>query len=180
MGIDMQSFAARIVVLACLLAGCTRLYGIMRMGYIEAAPDLACVRALLERREEVTGLYVEDSGGSRRLTWRGLAPPDSAPTFNYEIARRVYRLRFKIDADRPVRVYHAAYADPDASVSELRDIQSRLISIEGAVQQQCAVPGFVAALEQTCRGEHCDELEARAAQRGAAAHVARHLPTDFE
>jgi hypothetical protein len=55
-----------------LLAGCPPpSYGIFRSATIEAAPDLACVRGLLEG-SGAASIEFYDYAGGRRVTWRGL------------------------------------------------------------------------------------------------------------
>lgn len=160
----MRALAVGLVGSAWLLLACPPpFYGLMRTGQIAAAPELSCVRDLLLQDDEISGLRIEDYGGGRRLTWRGLAPPDSAPTFIYTFGKHEYWLQFHIDQDRPVNVYHGARAEKEASASDLLGIHSHLVSLEARVEEQCAAPDLVASLEETCRAEHCDELEAHGA-----------------
>ncbi len=167
------------VSLATLLLACPPpQYGLVRVGYIDRAPETSCVQRALEADSSIQGLRLEDFGGGRRITWRGLAPPDSAPTFIYAQDGRDRWLQFHIDQDRPVRVYHAVSTTKAAPVSVLLALRSQLTTVEVAVADRCGIRELVAVLEETCRGDHCDELEAHAAQQAVAADAQQLVPID--
>ena len=134
-------------------------------------PELSCVQGVLELESSIGEVRVEDFGGSRRVTWRGLAPPNSVPTFFYKIDQRELWLQFTIDQDRPVRVTHGVRTPKDTPASALVALQSQLDAVEAAVASQCGVLELVSVLEETCRGEHCDDIDTHAAQQGVAADV---------
>jgi hypothetical protein len=145
-----------LVLVTALFVGCPPpSYGIFRSATIEAAPDLACVRGLLEN-SGATSIEFYDYEGGRRVTWRGLAPPSHSPSFIYTASGLRYALQFHIDPGLSVVLSHVGFAERDTPASTLRDIRAHLQAVDRGVQGDCEVR-ILSVTKEECRGQNCSD-----------------------
>lgn len=146
-----------------LTLGCSKWFGIHHAAQLDSTPDLDCIESVLKKDDHVNAVGLRHLGGSRTLTWRGLGPPDSVPTFTYHYDGRECMLWIRIREGDSVEFHHGASAARDAPASELRAIRNQLTSIETSLEANCDMREFRSRMKERCYGKHCDEIESNAA-----------------
>jgi len=142
-----------LVTAAVFMAGCVPpSYGIFRSARLEAPPDLACVRGVLERTGAASIRFYDAEAG------RTLPFQNRGPGFIYEAPGGTYLVQFFIDPEGPVDLLHYAPAERETPISTLRGLRAHLEALDLLLQQECGVDGLMDAIEEECRGVNCSEL----------------------
>lgn len=130
--------------LAVLLAACDYPYGVRRTADLDAAPDFACVRRVVETTPNILEVRVMDDSdypGARALKYSGS---------DVQGVLRIYMNSLGPHFEQTLTYWNAA--PPQELIDGTRPVMAQ---IEQRLAEQCGITGLQTRVKETCLAVRC-------------------------